>query len=132
MSDIFQVFNLINLSFQGLNSNITVFISKLEAFIRKLDVWTKNVENKQFRMFQLLAALPVDPNAKLFQEIDEHLKLLRTEMMHYFPDLVSCTYAVNPFCADPTLLPVGTGEQEEIIDIQVTTQRKQSRWNALP
>ena len=39
-------------------------------------------------MFQLLAALPVDPNAKLSQEIDEHLKLLRTEMMHYFPDLV--------------------------------------------
>ena len=87
--DIFQIFNHINLSFQGSNSNITVFISKLEAFIRKLDVWTKNVESKQFGMFQLLAALPVDPNAKLSQEIDEHLKLLRTEMMHYFPDLVS-------------------------------------------
>ena len=42
--DIFQNFNHINLMFQGSNSNITVFISKLEAFIRKLDVWTKNVE----------------------------------------------------------------------------------------
>ena len=74
--DIFQIFNHINLLFQGLNSNITVFISKLEAFICKLDVWTKNVESKQFGMFQLLAALLVDPIAKLSQEIDEHLKLL--------------------------------------------------------
>ena len=83
-------------------------------------------------MFQLLAALPVDPNAKLSQEIDEHLKLLRTEMMHYFPDLVSCTYAVNPFCADPTLLPVGTGEQEDIIDIQVDNTAKAKQMECSP
>ena len=44
LSNIFQALNLINLSFQGSNSNIAVFISELEAFIRKLDVWTKNVE----------------------------------------------------------------------------------------
>ena len=132
LSDIFQIFNHVNLSFQESNSNITVFISKLEAFIRKLDVWTKNVESKQFGMFQLLAALPVDPNAKLSQEIDEHLKLLRTEMMHYFPDLVSCTYAVNPFCADPTLLPVGTEEQEEIIDIQVDNTAKAKQMECSP
>ena len=83
-------------------------------------------------MFQLLDALPVDPNAKLSQEIDEHLKLLRTEMIHYFPDLVSCTYAVNPFCADPTLLPVGTGEQEEIIDIQVDNTAKAKLMECSP
>ena len=46
------------------------------------------------------------------------------ELLHYFPDLVSCTYAVNPFCIDPALLPVGTGEQEEIIDIQVDDTAK--------
>jgi len=33
LSDIFQALNLINLSFQGSNSNIAFFISKLEAFI---------------------------------------------------------------------------------------------------
>ena len=83
-------------------------------------------------MFQLLAALPVDLNAKLSHEIDEHLKLLRTEMMHYFPDLVSCTYAVNPFCADPTLLHIGTGEQEEIIDIQVDNTAKAKQMECSP
>ena len=124
LSDIFQALNVINLSFQGSNSNIAVFVSKLEAFTRKLDFWTKNVESKQFGMFQLLTTLSVEPNDQLSQEIHDHLKLLRMELLHYFPDLVSCTYAVNPFCIDPALLPVGTGEQEEIIDIQVDDTAK--------
>ena len=124
LSDIFQALNVINLSFQGSNSNIAVFISKLEAFTRKLDFWTKNVESKQFGMFQLLTTFSVEPNDQLSQEIHDHLKLLRLELLHYFPDLVSWTYAVNPFCIDPALLPVGTGEQEEIIDIQVDDTAK--------
>ena len=132
LSDIFQIFNHINLSFQGLNSNITDFISKLEAFIRNLDVWTKNLERKHFGMFQLFTTLPVDPNAKLSQEIDKHLNLLRTEMMHYFPDLVSCTYAVNPFCTDPALLSVETEEQEEITDLQVDNTAKAKHTECSP
>ena len=51
LSDILQALNLISISFQELNRNIAVFISKLEAFIRKLDVWTKKVKSKQFGMF---------------------------------------------------------------------------------
>ena len=124
LSDIFQTLNVINFSFQGSNSNIAVFISKLEAFTRKLDVWTKNVKSKQFGMFQLLTTLSVEPNNQLSQEIHDHLKLLQMELMHYFPDSVSCTYAVNPFCIDPALLPVKTGKQEEIIDIQVNDTAK--------
>ena len=38
LSDIFQALNFINLWFQGSISNIAFFISKLKAFIRKLDV----------------------------------------------------------------------------------------------
>ena len=124
LSDIFQALNLINLSFQGSSSNIAVFISKLEAFIRELDVWTKKVKSKQFGMFRLLTTLSVEPNNKLSQEIEDHLKLLQTD---YFPDTVSCTYAVNQFCTDPALLLVGTGEQEENIDIQVDDTAQQSK-----
>ena len=73
--------------------------------------------SKQHEMFKLLTTLPVDPSDKLSQEIADHLKLLRKELMHYFPHLVSCTYALNPSCIDP-------GEQEEIIDIQVDRDSK--------
>ena len=75
-------------------------------------------------MFQLLTTLSVEPNDQLSQKIHDHVKLLRMELLHYFPDLVSCTYAVNPFRIDPALLPVNTGEQEEIIDIQVDDTAK--------
>ena len=38
--------------------------------------------------------------------------------MHYFPNIDSSPYVSNPFFLDPSVLPVGTGEQEEIIEIQ--------------
>ena len=75
-------------------------------------------------MLQLLTTLSVELSYRLSQETDVHLKLLRTKLMLYFPDLVSCTYAVDPFGIDPGLLPVATGEQEKIIDIQVNDSAK--------
>ena len=39
-------------------------------------------------------------------------------LMHYFSNIHSIPYVSNPFFVDPSVLPVGTGEQEEIIDIQ--------------
>ena len=37
--------------------------------------------------------------------------------MHYFLDVTSCAYSTNPFFVDPAGLPVGTGEQDKLIDI---------------
>jgi len=48
-------------------------------------------------------------------KIDDQLKLLRKELMHYFSDLVSCTMYIHAFWIDPARLPLATGEQEEII-----------------
>ena len=123
---------LINLSFQGSISNIAIFISKLEAFIRKLDVLTKNVKSKQFGMFHLLIMLSVEPNDKFSQEIEDHLKLLLTELMHCFPDAVSCTYVVNPFCTNSAFQPVGTAQQEGVIYIQVDNTAKTKQKECSP
>ena len=38
--------------------------------------------------------------------------------MHYFPNIDSRPYVSNPLFVNPSVLSVGTGEQEEIIDIQ--------------
>ena len=46
--------------------------------------------------------------------------------MHYFPDVTSCDYSINPFFVDPVNLPVGTGEEEELIDIQTDEQQRLS------
>ena len=92
LSDMFEALNNMNLFFQGPNSFIPDFISKLEAFIRKLDIWMKNVDSRQFGMFQLLSSLPRQPNEKLCGDIGCHLKQLKTKLMHYFPAMNLCVH----------------------------------------
>ena len=40
--------------------------------------------------------------------------------MHYFPDVTSCAYCINPFF----VLPEGIVEEEELIDIQTDEAAK--------
>ncbi|XP_068236958.1 protein FAM200A-like [Palaemon carinicauda] len=42
LSDIFGALNHLNLLFQGPDCTVTEFISKLGAFVQKLDLWMKN------------------------------------------------------------------------------------------
>ena len=118
LSDIFDTLNHMNMFFQGPNSTIADFVSKLQAYVRKLDLWTTNIEAKQYHMFKDLSSLQYQHSEKLFQEICCHLKLLKTELMHYFPNVDISPYVSNPLFVNPSALSVGTGEQEEIIDIQ--------------
>ena len=41
LSDIFEVLNNFNMSFQDPNETLSEYISKLEAFLRKLTLWMK-------------------------------------------------------------------------------------------
>ena len=107
-----------NMFFQGPNSTISDFVSKLQAYLRKLDLWTTNNEAKQYHMIKDVSSLQHQHSEKLFQENCCHLKLLKTEFKHYFPNKDNSAYVSNPFFVDPSFLPVGTGEQEKIIDIQ--------------
>ena len=80
----------------------------------------KNIENRQFGMFENLASLGGEPSITFVQEITKHL-LLKDEIKQYFfndGDAQACTYIRNPFIAKPDDLPVGTGQQEELIDLQ--------------
>ena len=46
LSDIFDTLNHTNMFFQGPNSTISDFVSKLQAYVRKLELWTTNIEAK--------------------------------------------------------------------------------------
>ena len=48
-------------------------------------------------------------------------------MQHYFPDATSCAYITDPFSVDLADLLVGTGEQEELIDMQEDQTAKKQR-----
>uniref|UniRef100_H2XQP6 HAT C-terminal dimerisation domain-containing protein n=1 Tax=Ciona intestinalis TaxID=7719 RepID=H2XQP6_CIOIN len=112
LSDIFET--LLSDIFESLNNTKQLcfrFSPRLEAFIRKLDIWKKNMDNRKYGI--LLTSLQSQPSDKL-----SSATALKSELMHYFPDMTCCAYITNPFLVVPSLLPVGTGEQEDIIDIQ--------------
>ena len=117
--------------FDTLNSTIADFVSKLQVYVRKLDLWTTNIEAKQYHMFKDLSSLQYQHSKKLFQEICCNLKLLKTELMHYFLNVDISPYVSNSFFVDPSVLSVGTGEQEKIIDIQSDEAAKIKHKNAV-
>ena len=72
-------------------------------------------------MFENVASLAREPSIAFGQEISKHLFLLKDEIKQYFfndGDAQACTYLRNPFTVRAGDLPVGTGEQEELIDLQ--------------
>ena len=57
-------------------------------------------------------------------EIVCHLSQLKMELMHYFPDVVSSAYSINPFLIDSADVAVGTGEKEKLKDVQTNKTAK--------
>ena len=68
-------------------------------------------------MFKLYISVEDKSNDEFSEEIVCHLSQLKKELMHYFPNVSSCAYSINPFFVDPADMHVGTGEQKELIDI---------------
>ena len=75
-------------------------------------------------MFKLLALVENTPNDEFSEEIVCHLSQPKKELMHYFPNATSCIYSINPFFVGSADLPVGTGEQVQLIDIQTDEAAK--------
>ena len=123
LSNIFEAFNIVNLYLQGQNGTIVGFVSKLSAFIQKLDLWKRNTENNQLGMFKCLSSLKM--KCSFSEEIAQsHLASLIEELEQYFPEAASYEYITNPFSVNPHDLAIGTGEQEELIDLQEDNKAK--------
>lgn len=59
ISNIFEALNHLNMSLQEkiVQPMIVDFVSELKAFVRKLILWQKNVQNKRYGMFKFMSAL---------------------------------------------------------------------------
>ena len=72
-------------------------------------------------MFENVASLGEEPSFTVVQEINKHHLLLKDEIKCYFFNngvTQACTNTRNPFTAKLDNLPVGTGEQKELIYLQ--------------
>ena len=103
LSDLLEKLNKLNLSLQGENTNIFTIKSKIEAFIKKLNIWKQKVENGSFEMFsfteKFLANINVESNI-ITPLVIEHLSNLLKQFKNYFlPELdnTNLDWIQNPF-----------------------------------
>ena len=75
-------------------------------------------------MIKNLTSVEKITDSGISNKIIDHLSRLKTELLNYFPDVACWSYSINPFFIDPADVPVGTGEQEELIDIQTDETAK--------
>ena len=83
-------------------------------------MWIKDIENRQFGMFENVTSHAGEPSIAFDQEIIKHLLLLKDDIKQYFfnvGDAQARTYIWNPLAVKPDDLAVETGEQE-LIDLQ--------------
>ena len=69
LPDISVTLNHMTLLFQGPNSNIIDFVSKLQVYVWKLDLWKMNIEAKQYQIFTHFFSLQKQPNEMLLKKL---------------------------------------------------------------
>ena len=79
---------------------------------------------QSYGIFKFLTFVEKKSDDEISKEIDCHLLQLKTELMHFFSDVTSCTFSLNLFFIDLADVPVGTEKQEELIDIQTDETAK--------
>ena len=89
--------------------------------MRKLNLRIKNIENRQFGIFENAASFGGESSITFVHEITKQLFLLEDEIKQSFfydGDSQACTYTWKPFTANSDDLPVRTSEQRKLIDVQ--------------
>uniref|UniRef100_A0A3B4U0T5 HAT C-terminal dimerisation domain-containing protein n=1 Tax=Seriola dumerili TaxID=41447 RepID=A0A3B4U0T5_SERDU len=87
LCDIFSLLNQLNISLQGRNSNIFFVADKVQAFKRKLALWTKRAQEKRMDMFPLLSDILENcPQVMISDSVSQHLSQLAEKFDEYFPE----------------------------------------------
>jgi len=107
LSDIFSLLNELNLSMQGPLTNIFTCYNKVEAFLKKLDLWIKRIQENTYDMFPSYYNMTEEKLLKKNEinvmqcVIKTHLSKLKNKLLKYFPsshDIRSNNmWILNPF-----------------------------------
>ena len=120
LADIFSRLNKLNLGLQGVSATIFNVRDKVEAMIKKLNLWLNCTENNKTEVFptlhEFLCANELSLTDMMKQEITAHLSALAAQLRKYFPESDSSdSWICHPFTAVPTSLSIS--EQESFIEI---------------
>ena len=123
MADIFDRLNILNLSLQGSNTNMFYASDKVNAFVRKLDLFISQVSNYDLSAFKTLNTFwknnEIQPNSNIITDISEHLQSLKSNISQYFrEDNSEMKLMINPFEDDYIKnIPDGTLVKELFIGL---------------
>ena len=103
LSDLREILNKLNLSFQGENINVFALKFIIEAFIKKLNIWKQKIENDLFVMFafteEFLASNDVESKVIKSLVIDHSSNLSKQFQKYFLPELdnTKLDWIQNPF-----------------------------------
>lgn len=127
--------NELNISLQERNSNIFYVADKVQAFRRKLALWTKRAHEERMDMFPLLSdSLELSPQVKLSHSVSQHLSQLAEKFAEYFPEdpREGHMWLVDPFSVDLTENDVALPSHLESQLLEVSTDSTlKGQWSKL-
>jgi hypothetical protein len=116
--DILEILNQLNLKLQGKGGNVLSHTDHIEAFLGKLELYRKRVEQGNLIMFPRLKQVRSEQHLPdiVLQEIIYHITQLEDEFRKYFPmDKSNYHLARNPFTCQVSDVPEEA--QEEFIEL---------------
>uniref|UniRef100_A0A3Q3FIE2 DUF4371 domain-containing protein n=1 Tax=Kryptolebias marmoratus TaxID=37003 RepID=A0A3Q3FIE2_KRYMA len=135
LCDIFSLLNQLNTSLQGRNSNIFFVADKVQAFKKKIALWTKRAQEKRMDMFPLLSdILENSPQVKISDSVSQHLSQLAQKFDEYFPEdpREGQMWILDPFSVDPTANDVALPSHLESQLLEVSTDSTlKLQWSKL-
>jgi len=126
LADIFSLLNELNLSMQGNMINLFICNNKIEAFIKKIDIWIDRVKKAKYDMFpcyyqiieeKILTHVEIECMICIIQE---HLKKLKDKFLIYFPSSndirLGNMWILNPFLESESNF-LSSSEEEKLIEL---------------
>lgn len=131
LSDIFNHINGVNLSLQGKSVTAFQVQNKIEATIKKLNLWTRQICRSKSESFENLSHFLTEEAmslpASVTKLIEEHLQGLKSQLHDYFPSPdVEVTWIENPFVilCDEAITSLSAKEHNSLIDLSCDSALK--------
>ncbi|XP_069063693.1 zinc finger BED domain-containing protein 5-like [Pleurodeles waltl] len=130
VADIFTHLNVLNLSMQGVGITIFNVEDKIEAMIKKLDLWARRLSQRNFDSFRNLTTFLESADDELAKEVldffIQHLQDMRCSFRQYFPlPDESKNWIKDPFSLDiDNLMGLTSAEENGLIEISTDSALK--------
>ncbi|GFV09835.1 zinc finger BED domain-containing protein 5 [Trichonephila clavipes] len=135
--DIFEKLNILNLQLQGSNVHMFDTSDKINAFCRKLELWSRNLKQKNLEMFENADKCVKTYKTEeqrvevVYKTIEYHLAMLANNFKKYFfaeDNLIaSYEWVRDPFQNTPE--EISTTEEEIFIDFTSSGEIKRQFCN---